>query len=1262
MRKMFKIISITAAIVFTSSLATSKPLGPVGDDCSTALIAYDGANSFDTTNATPSMPEPDESQCAGTELNWNLSPDIWFLYVPTTSGLHRFTTCDAASYDTSMALYELNCSNQVACNGDDTIVDNNCQNFHSTIEYPLTALTAYYVRIGGWQGGTGTGTLTIDPSNGGGSNIWYVNESNVAPGGGTDWATAFLDLQDALDVAQSGDQIWIAQGTYTPSDLNSSTDPREASYRLIAGVEIYGGFSGIEDDVDLRRPQDFRVTLTGDINNNDDNGGDNSENAYHVLTADNLVGISPILDGVYVTAGNANSYGNNKFGGGLLVENYAAASLAYPDIHQTHFIFNDALYGGAVAIADSFGAVSLTRCVLSNNMVSEFGGAIINQGYCRIDNCLLVANAAETAGGAIYSTGSDVVLVGSTIVQNVSNFVGGLYFTHGDIDATNNIIWGNEDRVGNNDEIYLMGGTWTGDYNCIQNIDQNLAGPNSIPDHPRFLNEFGDDGLPRTGDENFHLLQQSPCIDVGDNSVVVVTEDLIGNDRIINDPYTLPDTAVVDMGAYEHVEESNDVWIWTGWNSFWFYDELNWLPQGVPYAISTTLFNTNGVGFCDFDGNAEINRLLVTEGSYTISLNWNLLTLDSSSQILQVDDYRTGASVFIKEGTIQTAYPLPLNGGDITLQQITLDVGELLLSNNTFLSFDGHILGNVTNEGSTLSASGDSIGTFTIDGNLLNSGDGELTGRLVGSMPFNINGLSAGVSHDYLEVTGAIDMTCSFELLWRNFTPIAGNAIDLMTVGSATGEPTLIYNSGLPSHLAIRWITPTALRGGEEVVVETTGPILFDVGNALALTTETPSDIVVGDFNNDNYPDVAISVSAAGGATGSVVVLTNNGMSGATWLGLSAGTPITVGVDPLDIEIGDFNGDGTADDLVVANNGDDSVSILSNDGSGVFTKTDVSTSPDTGPLYIAVVDFVSNDLLGLDDIVVACSSNNAAVLHNSSSLGSRAISFAHVNSVAIPTPGGISPGDVTTDKDFDIIVLDLANDKLRLMEGNGDGTVATVPLGDPVGNPLPENAGPIGLVLADLDGDAIDDAITVNESVGSLSVLLDTGDAFGNASSFDVGTSPQSIVVHDFDNDGDNDLVVSMIGDVSGNRELTVIRNDTVATVIFSEGDAFGSGSEPVMVGHGDFDRDGLEDLVSLIDLNPIARNNSPAISVFFNVTEEVVDCPADIDGDGNVAVSDILALIGAWGTIDPDLDIDESGLVDVGDILLVVSNWGTCP
>ena len=54
-------------------------------------------------------------------------------------------------------------------------------------------------------------------------------------------------------------------------------------------------------------------------------------------------------------------------------------------------------------------------------------------------------------------------------------------------------------------------------------------------------------------------------------------------------------------------------------------------------------------------------------------------------------------------------------------------------------------------------------------------------------------------------------------------------------------------------------------------------------------------------------------------------------------------------------------------------------------------------------------------------------------------------------------------------------------------------------------------------------------------------------------------------------------------------------------------------------------------------------------------------DCPGDIDGNGAVDVSDLLAVIGAWGNAGGPEDIDGNGSVDVGDLLAVISAWGGC-
>jgi hypothetical protein len=54
------------------------------------------------------------------------------------------------------------------------------------------------------------------------------------------------------------------------------------------------------------------------------------------------------------------------------------------------------------------------------------------------------------------------------------------------------------------------------------------------------------------------------------------------------------------------------------------------------------------------------------------------------------------------------------------------------------------------------------------------------------------------------------------------------------------------------------------------------------------------------------------------------------------------------------------------------------------------------------------------------------------------------------------------------------------------------------------------------------------------------------------------------------------------------------------------------------------------------------------------------IDCP-DINGDGYVNVSDLLAIIDQWGLTNSPADVNTDGIVDVSDLLIVVGNWGPC-
>ncbi len=139
-------------------------------------------------------------------------------------------------------------------------------------------------------------------------NTIYVKWDASGTGDGTSWTNAYTSLQSAISVAMSGDAIWVAAGTYKPTD---GTD-RTVSFQLKNGVAVYGGFAGTETILNQRNMRDNETILSGDIGIT----GDNSDNTYHVVynyEKDNTA----LLDGVTITGGNANGTYNDGSGGGI---------------------------------------------------------------------------------------------------------------------------------------------------------------------------------------------------------------------------------------------------------------------------------------------------------------------------------------------------------------------------------------------------------------------------------------------------------------------------------------------------------------------------------------------------------------------------------------------------------------------------------------------------------------------------------------------------------------------------------------------------------------------------------------------------------------------------------------------------------------------------------------------------------------------------------------------------------------------------------
>ena len=96
----------------------------------------------------------------------------------------------------------------------------------------------------------------------------YVNQNAPATGNGTSWATALDSLHEALVLAQSGDEIWVAKGIYTPyldAQYQVPADPREATFALKKDVSLYGSFTGNETSPSQRNWSLDSTILLGDI-------------------------------------------------------------------------------------------------------------------------------------------------------------------------------------------------------------------------------------------------------------------------------------------------------------------------------------------------------------------------------------------------------------------------------------------------------------------------------------------------------------------------------------------------------------------------------------------------------------------------------------------------------------------------------------------------------------------------------------------------------------------------------------------------------------------------------------------------------------------------------------------------------------------------------------------------------------------------------------------------------------------------------------
>ncbi len=422
---------------------------------------------------------------------------------------------------------------------------------------------------------------------------------------GTSWSDAFATIQKAIDTSSSGDEIWVAEGTYT---LTSQIDVNE-------DVNLFGGFDPDNGD-DTWAERDWRNNKTV-VDGNDDV-------RCFIISGTTIA----TIDGFTIKDGYTTGNGAGIYMGSGITLTVSNCSLINNDGDGTWS------WGGAIY---SKGGLTIDNCIFYDNEVKDGGGALglYQAGTTTIINSCFISNTASKTGGgadggAIIANRTNATITNCTFYKNFADSYGQTIYSGGDgsklcnITFKNCIVWDDQNRgydvacIGNCagyanliEFLYCViddeydGQPWYIANNCGYVNWAQRNNQYTLPDFINTSNYDGTDNIWMTSDDGLNLEWDCSYFDNGNNSYVSgINQDILGNDRIAN--------GTVARGAYE--------------NNFNIAFQVLSEASGDPVAIFDKFGNlflggTLSINQASITASADVNEFRIWDSSgYDIAL------------------------------------------------------------------------------------------------------------------------------------------------------------------------------------------------------------------------------------------------------------------------------------------------------------------------------------------------------------------------------------------------------------------------------------------------------------------------------------------------------------------------------------------------------------------------------------------------------------------------------------------------------------------